>query len=238
MRSTTGSFPEVDVPEDHADRGATLWALATGAGKDATLALHRARSMGREVRYGLNVYEGNTDRVRFHGTRKELVEAHGRHLDLEMLMDHTHPREYEPVFTGLLDALRERGVDGVLFGNLHLTDVRAWYEERTVAAGLRHLDPLWEEDPGAVAREFVGLGYRAVVVSVDLERGDPDWLGRELDRGLIRAIESRGADPCGEHGEYHTFVWDGPAFREPVPFRRGEEVEMEGHRLLDLLPRS
>jgi len=236
MGSEAGTFAEIEVPRNLGDRGATLWALATGAGKDATLALHRARAQGREVRYGFNVFDGDSGRVRFHGTRKDLVEAHGRSLGMEMLMDHTGPREFEPVFTGLLDALRERGVDGAVFGNIHLSDVRAWYEERSGAAGLRHLEPLWGEASRELAREFVDLGYRAVVVSVDLEHGDPDWLGRELDRELIDEIQAKGADPCGEHGEYHTFVWDGPAFRAPVAFRKGEEVEMKGHRLLDLLP--
>lgn len=221
---------------DEPDRSSTVWAVATGAGKDATLAYHRARVEGLDVRYGFSVYEGSTDRIRFHGTRVELVEAHGRALGLEVLLDHTHPRDFEPVFEGLLGALRERGVDGAIFGNVHLDDVRAWYRERTEAADLRHVDPLWGDDPAEVVREFVARGYRAVVVSVDLERGDPAWLGEELDLDLIRSVEARGADPCGEHGEYHTFVWDGPAFEEPVRFRRGETVEMEGHRLLDLIP--
>lgn len=229
---------EVRSPGDAPEMGSPLWALATGAGKDATLAFHRARAQGREVSYALNVYEGTTERVRFHGARRELVEDHGRALGLQVLMDHTHPREYEAVFEGLLDALRERGVDGVIFGNIHLREIREWYRERTTAAGLLHREPLWGEEPGRTVREFVALGYRATVVSVDLERGDPRWLGRELDTELIEEIEAWGADPCGEHGEYHTFVWDGPCFCEPVSLLRGEEVEIEGHRVLDLIPGS
>ena len=236
MESETLTGPDRGIVEPETEETGPLWALATGAGKDATLALHRARRQGRDVRYAFNVYEGSTGRVRFHGTRAELVEAHGRALGLEVLLDHTHPRDYEPVFLGMLDALKERGVDGVIFGNLHLEGVREWYEERTTAAGLHHLEPLWGDDPGRVAREVVAVGYRAVVVSVDLERGDPAWLGRELDADLVADLEARGADPCGEHGEYHTFVWDGPELDEPVAFRKGEEVEIEGHRLLDLIP--
>lgn len=232
----TLTTPGRSITEPEPEEPATLWALATGAGKDATLALHRARRQGRDVRYAFNVYEGSTERVRFHGTRKELVEAHGRALDLQVLLDHTHPRDFAPVFEGVLDALQERGVDGVIFGNVHLEGVRAWYEERTAAAGLEHLEPLWGREPAELVREFVELGYRAVVVSVDLESGDPAWLGEEVDHDLLDALEARGADPCGEHGEYHTFVWDGPEFEAPVAFRRGREVEMEGHRLLDLIP--
>lgn len=212
------------------------WALATGAGKDATLALHRARAEGLDVRIGFNLYDEATRRVAFHGTRIGLVEAHCRALDLEPLLEPVPAGGYEDVFLQVLRRLRERGVTGVLFGNVHLADVRGWYEDRTTAAGLRHLEPLWGEAPAAVAAEVVELGYRARVVSVDLEAGNADWLGRDLAPGLLEEIAASGADPCGERGEYHTFVLDGPAFRHGVAVRHGDVVEMKGHRLLDLQP--
>jgi len=233
----TRAVPERTVESEGVGRDAQIWALATGAGKDATLALHRARRQGWNVRYAFCVYDGESDRVAFHGTRAALVEAHGRSQELEVLLDATSDtREYEEVFEGMLQALRERGVDGVIFGNVHLGDVRQWYEERTTAAGLLHREPLWDEDPAELVRELVACGYRALVVSVDLERGDSSWLGRELDLELIHEIEAHGADPCGEHGEYHTFVWDGPGFAGPIRFEVGRQVEMKGHRLLDLIP--
>lgn len=210
------------------------YALSTGAGKDATLALHRARADGLDVTHAFSVYEGNSGRIRFHGTRMELVEAHAAALELELVSDHTHPREFEEVFTGTLERLRDLGIGGVVFGNVHLEEVRAWYEERTRAAGLKHVEPLWGLDPGELVQDVISLGYRATVVSVDLEKAPAEWLGQEVSLGLLRELGERGLDPCGEHGEYHTFVWDGPEFRRPVWTRRGEEVEMEGHRLLDL----
>ena len=210
------------------------YALATGAGKDATLAYHRARADGLDVGTAFSVYEGSTGRIRFHGTPVELVEAHVRALELELVVDHTHPREFEPVFLDVLERLKGEGVEGVVFGNVHLEGVRAWYEERTRAAGLEQVEPLWGEDPSELVREFLAAGYRATVVSVDLEQGDAAWLGRELTLSLVDEIEAHGADPCGERGEYHTFVWDGPDFHRPLPVRTGEEVEMEGHRLVDL----
>lgn len=213
-----------------------MWALSTGAGKDSTLALHRARSEGLDVGIGINVYEGSSERVRFHGTRKEMVGAHCRTVGLELLQDHTHPGGFESVFVGLLRTLADRGVEGLVFGNIHLPGVREWYEERVTAAGLLYREPLWGEDPADVVREFLDLGFRATVVSVDLEQGEAGWVGRELTRELVEEVEARGGDPCGEQGEYHTYAWDGPGFGGPVPFRKGEELEIEGHRLLDLLP--
>lgn len=184
--------------------------------------------------HAFNVYDGSSGRVRFHGTRRELVEDQARALELDLVSAHTEPGEFEEVFRGGLGELVERGLRGVVFGNVHLDDVRSWYEERSRAAGLEHVEPLWGANPGELVQDVVALGYRALVVSVDLERGRPEWLGRELSLALIREMEKAGADPCGEHGEFHTFVWDGPEFRRPVPIVRGAEVEMEGHRLLDL----
>lgn len=124
----------------------------------------------------------------------------------------------------------------MLFGNIHLADIRAWYEERTTGRGFRHGEPLWGADPATLVDELIARGYRAKVVSVNLELGDPEWLGRELDAALAGELKSSvGIDPAGESGEYHTFVFDGPLFRAPVEFRVGERFEREGHLLLDLL---
>lgn len=211
------------------------YALATGAGKDATLALHRARAAGLHVTVGFNLYDGETDRVAFHGTRVELVRAHCEALDLEPALAPVAPGAFESAFRGMLERLQAMGVEGVVFGNVHLADVREWYEARTTAAGLEHREPLWGESPADLVREVLDLGYRAVVVSVDLDRGDPAWVGRPLDHDLVARIEAHGADPCGEHGEFHTFVHDGPGFRRAVPVATGEVVEMRGHRLVDLV---
>jgi len=210
------------------------WALSTAAGKDATLALHRARAAGLDVQFALCLFDRDTERVRFHGTPVALVEAHAEALGMRLLALPTSPDDFEAVFLGALARLSELGAGGVVFGNVHLADVRAWYEERTVAAGLRHLEPLWGDPPADLVREVVRLGYRARVVSVDLEQGDGAWLGRDLDPRLVGEIEARGADPCGERGEYHTFVWDGPMFAAPVPVQPGGVVEGEGHRMVHL----
>lgn len=214
----------------------TTYALATGAGKDATLALHRARDAGLEVTRAVSIYEGSTSRVRFHGTRAELVAAHARALGMEPVLRSTHPADFAEVLTGVLGELREAGIGGVVFGNVHLDDVRAWYEERTTGAGLEHVEPLWGSSPETLVRELVDAGYRTTIVSVDEERGDPGWLGRDVDHTFVDEALARGIDPCGERGEYHTFVRDGPLFRNPVTVRPGRRVEMEGHRLLDLVP--
>ncbi|MFW6202364.1 MAG: diphthine--ammonia ligase [Gemmatimonadota bacterium] len=214
------------------------YALSWSGGKDATLALDRAVREGLDVPILFNIYEGSSGRVRFHGVRRELIRAQADALGLELIQAHTgSDDDFDAVFGRVLDELRDRGVRGVVFGNIHLADVRGWYEERTTARGFEHLEPLWGAEPVALAEEFIARGYHARVVSVNLELGSADWIGRELDRRLLRALSSApGIDPGGEHGEYHTFVYDGPLFRRPVPFTGGESITLEGHRFLDLLP--
>jgi uncharacterized protein (TIGR00290 family) len=213
------------------------YALMTSGGKDSTLALDRALRNGLDVRLLLNIYDRASGRVRFHGVRRELIEEQARALGLAAVTAPTTPEAFEAVFLDLLTKLKARGITGVIFGNIHLEEVRAWYERRVRAAGLEHREPLWGEQPLALFREVVGRGFRTLIVRGDLTLGAADMVGRGLDQETLRDITSRpDIDPCGEHGEFHTFVFDGPIFAQPVPFERGKLVVIEGHRFLDLIP--
>jgi uncharacterized protein (TIGR00290 family) len=210
------------------------YALSWSGGKDSTLALDRARRQGLDVRYLFNIYEGSSGRVRFHGVRRECIAAQAVALGLSLVQRHTHPDDFEAVFLSALDELKERGVEGIVFGNIHLADVRAWYEERTTGRGFRHVEPLWGEPPGALVRELVRRGHRARIVSIDLKQGRREWLGRDLDDALLAEIEGvPGVDPCGEKGEYHSFAFGGPLFAQPLAIREVGRVERDGHLLLD-----
>lgn len=207
----------------------------SSGGKDGTLAFDRATRSGLKIRYLANIYEGSTGRVRFHGIRKELIALQAESLGLELVSGHTTPEAFEPVFLRTLQALKAKGCDGVVFGNIHLADVRAWYEERVLAAGLDHIEPLWGDAPIELVHEVVERGYRALLVSVDLKQQAAGMLGRELDADLLTEIGiTEDLDPCGERGEYHTYVFDGPTFRKPIPITKGPTVEIDGHRFIDL----
>lgn len=214
----------------------TRYALSWSGGKDSTLALDRALRAGFDVAYLFNIYEGNSGRVRFHGVRAELIRTQAALLGIPLLQAPTHPHEFETVFLSLLAALGEAGITSIVFGNIHLADVRAWYEDRTRALGFEHVEPLWGASPSYLLREFVARGYQSRIVSIELQRARPEWLGRDVDADLIAAIEAHGIDPCGEYGEYHSFTFGGPRFARAVAFRGGDLFEMEGHRLLDLVP--
>ncbi len=213
------------------------YALMSSGGKDCTLALDRARRNGFDVRFLGNIYDGATGRVRFHGIRRDLVEAQALALGLEPVLMHTNPTDFEPAFLKLLDDLSQRGTTGVLFGNIHLQDVRSWYEDRVIAAGLEHVELVWGEPPMELLYEVVERGYHGLLVSVDLTQPAARFLGRELDADLLTDIGiTDNLDPCGERGEFHTFVYDGPEFQQPVHFEVGDTVDREGHRFLDLIP--
>jgi diphthine-ammonia ligase len=208
------------------------WALATAGGKDATLALHEARARGLDVRWALNVFEGTSGLVRFHGTPRDVLEDQVRLLGLEPRFEQTHPADFEEALELLLRRLMEEGARGVVFGNLHLADIRSWYEERVQAAGLEHREPLWGRAPREVVEDVIARGFRALVISVNLELADPSWLGRCLDLELLHGFLDAGIDPCGEKGEYHTLVTDGPGFAAPLAVEVAGEREREGHRFL------
>jgi uncharacterized protein (TIGR00290 family) len=216
------------------------YALFWSGGKDSLLALDRARRFGLDVRALANIYEANTGRVRFHGVRKEMIAAQAEALGLELLQGHTHPRNFEQTFQSLLVTLKASGFGGIAFGNIHLADIRAWYEERTRALGFEHVEPLWGCEPASLLREFIVRGHLARIVSVNLACGRREWLGRDFTGAFADELErTPGVDACGERGEYHSFAYGGPLFPKPLLLEDQpppETLEIENHLILDISP--
>lgn len=210
-------------------------ALSFSGGKDSLLALDRAVRANRHVDYLVTLYDAMSERVRFHGVPLALIQAQAEALGIPLLSYATTPENFESVFLQSLADLHQDGVSAILFGNIHLEDVRAWYEERTTAAGLTHLEPLWGEAPGMLVRECIARGYTATITSIELGRAKPAWLGATLTEPLVEDFERTGIDPCGERGEYHTFVSAGPLFARPLPIQLGGVVTQSGYWLVDIV---
>lgn len=210
-------------------------AVAWSGGKDSTLALARARERGLRVTHLFNLYERSTGLVRFHGVPAEWIARQAVALGLELVQEAVEKGDGFPgAFRTALERLGRAGIEVTAFGNIHLQDVSDWYRLHTTGAGFRHEEPLWDEDPTDLVREFLERGYRTVITSVNLELGDPAWLGRELDEALLGELDGhRDVDPAGERGEYHSFVFDGPAFAHPLEPRFAGERELDGHRFLE-----
>jgi uncharacterized protein (TIGR00290 family) len=210
------------------------YALMWSGGKDSALALDRAVRSGLEVARLISFYDRATRRVRFHAIRVEMLESQAAAIGIELRAIATTWPEMEANLRQQLSSLREEGFTGVVFGDIHLADVRAWYEERVAAAGLNHVEPLWGEPPQLLLDEFVSSGGRAVITCVDLARLDESWLGRVIDDRFALEIGRTAVDACGENGEYHSFAFAGPVFKKPLPWTAGERRRDSGFVQLDL----
>jgi uncharacterized protein (TIGR00290 family) len=190
-------------------------------GKDSGLALLRARARGLDVRCLVNFIDPESGRVRFHATRRELIHMQADALGVELRQLAVAWSGYEAAFREMLASLADEGFAGVVFGDIHLADVRAWYEDRVTAAGLGHVEPIWGESPLALVREFVASGARAVITCCEEGKLDEQWLGRVIDDDFVRDIAALPIDPAGENGEYHSFVFAHPLFRAPIAWSAG-----------------
>jgi uncharacterized protein (TIGR00290 family) len=203
-------------------------------GKDSALALWRARQRGLDVRWLVTAYDAASGRVRFHATPLETIAAQADAAGLELVPVSTTWEGFDAALRDAYARLRREGCTGIVFGDIHLADVRAWYEERTGAAGLAHIEPLWGEDPGRLLAEFVAIGGRAILTCIERTKLPVSWLGRVIDQDFVRDIAPLAIDPCGENGEYHSFAFAGPFFRGPLRWTAGDRRDDDRFAQLDV----
>lgn len=216
-------------------RHATSLVVSWSGGKDSTLMLERLLGDPTvAVRALLTTVSSVYDRVSIHGVRRSILRAQAASLGLPLhevtLGAMSSNADYEAAFaTGLGElALAYPDTRTMAFGDLFLTDVRDYREQLLSRHGWHGVYPLWGESTGALARRFVSAGYVATLTCVDTQQLDGEFAGRRYDDALLDALPT-GVDPCGEHGEFHTCVTDGPIFRQAIPVRTGERVLRE-HR--------
>lgn len=214
-------------------------ALAWSGGKDSVMALHALREQGEEVGVLLVTLNEAFRRVSMHGVRDALVRQQAAALGLplhEVWLPYPCPNEeYERRMGQAVSALMSQGFRRFAFGDLFLEDLRAYRMSHLSRIGAQPLFPLWGEPTLPLARRFLALGFRAITVCVDANRLDATFLGQPFDEDFLGRLPE-GVDPCGENGEFHTFVYDGPLFQEPVPFVLGQQVLREGFWFQDLSP--
>lgn len=211
------------------------YAVMWSGGKDSALSLWRARAAGLEVSCLITFHDRESGRVRFHGTRIEVIARQAVAAGLRLRAQPTSWPEMDRDLQAVLASLRAGGLRGVIFGDIHLADVRSWYEERVTAAGLEHVEPFWGERPADLLAEFVRIGGRAVITCCELARLDDSWLGRLIDEAFLDDIALTGVDPCGENGEYHSFAVAGPMFSYPLSHHLGRRRIENGFAQVDVL---
>lgn len=187
-------------------------------GKDSMLALHRALETGVRVEALLAMFDETGERSRSHALPPSLVQAQADALGIPLVIRHAGWTDYEAVFTDQLRRFAAQGITQGLFGDIDLQPHRDWEEKVCAAAGLQAVLPLWQEPRRALVDELLALGYRARVVCVDGRHLDAWYCGREFDAAFLADLPPT-VDACGENGEFHTFVFDGPRFRHAVPHR-------------------
>ena len=200
----------------------TLALASFSGGKDSMLALHRARAEGLQVRWLLAMLEETGQRLRSHGVPLALLHAQADALGLELVTAAASWDDYQTAFVAQLQALAARGAQAAVFGDIDLQAHRDWEEQVCAQVGLCAHLPLWGQPRLSLVQTFLAQGWQARVVCVDSRHLDDSYCGRLFDADFIASLPA-GVDACGENGEFHTFVFDGPAFSRPV-----------AHRLTDL----
>ena len=213
--------------------------LSWSSGKDSAWALHLLRhNQELEIAALLTTFNRSADRVAMHAVRRELVEAQAERIGLPLWpIDLPWPCSndvYEDLMSGTVRrALAERA-SAIAFGDLFLEDIREYRERQLIGTGLEPLFPLWRLPTNDLAREMIGGGVKCRVTCVDPKKLDRSFAGREFDADFLDELPP-AVDPCGENGEFHTFVYDAPVFSRPIAIKNGEVVERDGFVFADVL---
>ena len=214
--------------------------IAWSSGKDSAWALHEARRAGDyDIVGALTTVTDGFERVSMHGVREQLLRAQLEAAGLAAIVvriPYPCPNEiYEREMGKAIDDAKARGVTHIIFGDLYLQDVRAYRERQLAGTGITPVFPLWGLPTGQLARDMIDGGVEAHLAVVDLKKLPAAFAGRSFDAGLLGALPA-GSDPCGENGEFHTFVSAGPMLTRKIAVKVGETIERDGFAFADLLP--
>jgi uncharacterized protein (TIGR00290 family) len=215
--------------------------VSWSGGKDSALSLYEVLNSGSyEVLELLTTVVKGPDRISIHDVQRVLLEQQAQALRIQLeelfILKGSSDAEYEKTLLKTLKRYRGNGVSSVVFGDLFLEDIRKYREHILAKAKMNGVFPLWKKDTKKLARTFINLGFKAVVTSVDSHVLGKDFAGREYDEKFLSDLPV-SLDPCGENGEFHTFVYDGPIFCENVGFKKGE-LTLRDNRFYscDLIP--
>ena len=210
--------------------------VSWSGGKDCLYALHRflKKDPVHSVSALLNMLSPEGGKSRSHGLGREIIKAQADAVGFPILQVPVRGG-YEASFKEAILGLKERdGVDAGVFGDIYLEAHREWIERVCGELGVTPFFPLWGVSTSELVRNFVADGYRTVIVAVRKGKLPASFLGKVIDRDFISKCEALGLDPCGEEGEYHTFTFSGPLFKEPVNYRTGAVTEDDKHHYLEI----
>ncbi len=211
-------------------------------GKDSAFALYEIqRSRKYEIVSLLTTITDGYDRVSMHGVPRTLVEQQAHSLGLPIrevfISTASSNEEYESKMRGILTKFKQEGVSSIVFGDIFLEEVRKYREDNLSKLDMKGIFPIWGRDTAELTRSFITLGFQAIITCIDAKVLNRRFVGRVLDERFLFELPSN-ADPCGENGEFHSFVFDGPIFKERIAYTLGESVLRDSFYFCDLLPTS
>lgn len=216
-------------------------AVSWSGGKDSALALYEIQKTGRyEILSLLTTVTEDYDRISMHGVRRILLEQQaesiGYSLEKVFISRNASNEEYEHKMREVLAKYLAAGVSSMVFGDVFLEDVRKYREDNLSKMGMKGIFPIWKRDTSELAHSFMDLGFKAVITCVDSKVLDRRFAGRAYDKRFLSELPDT-VDPCGENGEFHSFVYDGPIFRERILYRKGDVVLRDDRfYFCDLIP--
>ncbi len=213
--------------------------LSWSSGKDSAMALYRVMAEKKfEVTCLLTTISDRFHRVSMHGVREELAERQAESVGISLekvLIPYPCPNVvYEEKMRNVMSLWKGRGVTHAIFGDLFLEDIRKYREANLAKLDITPIFPVWGRDTAGLAQEMLQVGFRAIITCVDPKKLDVRFAGRQFDSSLLEELPPT-VDPCGENGEFHTFVYDGPIFRHPIPVQVGESLMRDGFQFADVL---
>ena len=203
--------------------------VSWSGGKDSCLALFRAMNQGYKPKMLFTMFSIENDVSSAHRLNEDIIKAQVNELALESTIGRAKFEDYETVFVKNLEAFKSQDINYGIFGDIDLDEHRKWEETVCEKAQMTAVLLLWQEDRKKLVKEFIDLGFKAKIVVVNKTMMSPEFLGRDLSHELLEEIEKTGADVCGENGEYHTVVYDGPLFKTPLNLNFSKEIkDIEG----------
>ncbi len=214
--------------------------LAWSGGKDCAMTLYEIQQRPEyQVASLLTTLTADYDRVSMHGVRRSLLERQAESLSLPLhevfISKEATNEEYASKMQAALTDFQKTGVSSVVFGDIHLEDVRKYREDNLSKVGMKAIFPIWGRDTVELTRTFVELGFKAIVTCIDSKVLDKTFTGRIIDEGFLAQLPAN-VDPCGENGEFHSFVFDGPIFKKRIQYTVGQIVLRDSFYFYDLIP--